>query len=170
MIFSSPPLNASASRPWPPATWLGRSSSPRNEPGDARVHNRIEPDPCTDPLTNFLDRVIGKSRDIKIFLDVVDARSCGERSRDALYGPGQQDLSRGLVDALRNDGDDRIVDQFGFDTVTQRREGLHHDAIAPAIVKQLPFREIWMGFDLNNSRLYARAFEYLFQLAQTDVR
>jgi hypothetical protein len=36
------------------ATWLGRSSSPRNEPGDARVHNRIEPDSRTDPLTNFL--------------------------------------------------------------------------------------------------------------------
>jgi hypothetical protein len=62
------------------------SSSPRNEPGDARVHNRIEPDSRTDPLTNFLDDVIGKNRDIKIFLDVVDACSCGERSRDALYG------------------------------------------------------------------------------------
>ena len=71
------------------ATWLGRSSSPRNEPGDARVHNRIEPDSCTDPLTNFLDRVIGKSRDMKIFLDVAGVRSCGERSRDALYSPGQ---------------------------------------------------------------------------------
>ena len=61
----------------------------RNEPGDARVHNRIVPDSRTDPLTSFLDGVIGKNRDIKIFLDVVDARSCGERSRDALYGPGQ---------------------------------------------------------------------------------
>jgi hypothetical protein len=68
---------------------LGRSFLPGNEPGDARVHNRIEPDSFTDPFTNFLDRVIGKSREIKIFLDVAGVRSCGERSRDALYSPGQ---------------------------------------------------------------------------------
>jgi hypothetical protein len=68
---------------------LERSSSLGNEPRDARVHNRIEPDSCTDTFANFLDGVIGKSRDIKIFLDVVGVRCCGERSRAALYGPGQ---------------------------------------------------------------------------------
>ncbi len=67
---------------------LGRSACPGNEPGNACVHNRIEPDSCTDLFTNFLDRVIGKSRDIKIFFDVADARSCGKRSRAALQRPG----------------------------------------------------------------------------------
>ena len=67
----------------------GCSSSPWNEPRDARLYNRIEPDSCSDTFTNFFDGVVGKSRDIKILLDVADACSCGERSRDALYGPGQ---------------------------------------------------------------------------------
>jgi hypothetical protein len=67
---------------------LGRSACPGNEPGNAGVHNRIEPDSCTDPFTNALDRVIGKSRDIKIFPDVADAGSCRERSRAALQRPG----------------------------------------------------------------------------------
>ena len=68
---------------------LERSLSPRNESRDARVYHRIEPDSRADPFTNLLDGVIGKSRDIKIFRDVAGACSCGERSRDALYGPGQ---------------------------------------------------------------------------------
>src|SRR5216684_8355014 len=56
---------------------LGRSSSPWNEPRDARLHNRIEPDSYTDTFTNFLDGVIGKSRDFQIFPDVEGACSCG---------------------------------------------------------------------------------------------
>src|SRR5580658_241822 len=74
------------------------------------------------------------------------------------------------MDALRNNGDHRIVDQLGFNTMTQSSEGLHHDAIPLAIVEQIPLREIWMRFDLNNSWLYACAFTHLFQLSQTDVR
>src|SRR5271155_4560699 len=74
------------------------------------------------------------------------------------------------MDALGDACDNRIVEQPGFDTVTQRREGLHHDAIPLAIVEQIPFRQIWMGFDLNNSWLYASDIEHLFQLSQTDVR
>src|SRR5579872_4037928 len=53
--------------------------------------------------------------------------------------------------------------------MTQSSEGLHHDAIALAIVEQFPFREIWMGFDLNDSGLYASAIEHLFELCQIDV-
>jgi hypothetical protein len=68
---------------------LERSSSPGNEPRDARVYNRIEPDACTDSMSDLVDCDIGKSRDIKIFLDVADACSCGERSRAALQRPGQ---------------------------------------------------------------------------------
>ena len=59
-----------------------------NEPRDAGVNGRIEPDSRTDTFTNFLDGVIGKSRDIKIFLDVADGCRCGERSRAALQRPG----------------------------------------------------------------------------------
>ncbi len=124
-------------------------------PGMPVFNNRIEPDSRTDPLSDLLDGVIGKSRDIKIFLDVADAGSRGERSRAALHRPRQQDLSGGFVDALRNAGDHRIVGQPGFNTMTQSSEGLHHDAIPLAIVEQIPFREIWMGFDLNHSWLYA---------------
>jgi hypothetical protein len=67
---------------------LERSSSPGNEPRDARVYNRIEPDSRSDSLSNLFDGVIGKSRQIKIFLDVTDACSCGERSRATLHRPG----------------------------------------------------------------------------------
>src|SRR5208282_216802 len=81
-----------------------------------------------------------------------------------------QDLSGGFVDALRNGGDHGIVDQLGFNTMTQSSEGLHHDAILLAIVEQLPFREIWMRFDLNRSWLYASAIEHFFQLSQINVR
>ena len=51
----------------------------------------------------------------------------------------------------------------------QRRESLQHDAILSAIVEQLPFREIRMGFDVNNRRLDPRGFKDLFRLFQTDV-
>jgi hypothetical protein len=67
---------------------LERSACPGNEPGDARVNNRIESDSFTNPFTNFLDGVIGKSRDIKIFRDVARVRRCGERSGATLQRPG----------------------------------------------------------------------------------
>src|SRR5208282_4406696 len=149
---------------------LERSSSPGNEPRDARIDHRIEPDSRTDPSSDLFDGIIGKSRDIKILLEVTDAGSGGERSRAALQRPCQQDLSGGFVDALRNDGDHRIVGQPRFNAMTQSREGLHHDAIALAIVEQIRLREIWMGFDLNDRGLNASAIEHLFQLRQIDVR
>jgi hypothetical protein len=37
-----------------------------------------------------------------------------------------------------------IFDQLGLNTMTQRSEGLHHNAIALAIIEQIPFRKIWM--------------------------
>jgi hypothetical protein len=54
-----------------------RSCSSGNEPGNARLHNRIEPDSRVDPLTNFIHGFVGKSRDIEIFLDVAGACRCG---------------------------------------------------------------------------------------------
>src|SRR5579871_354900 len=74
------------------------------------------------------------------------------------------------MDALGDARDDRIVEQFRFDTMTQSSEGLDHDAIPLAIVEQIPLREIWMGLDLNHSRLYPRDIEHLFQLRQTNIR
>ena len=55
---------------------------------DARIHNWIEPDSRTDPLSDLFDGIIGKSGDIKIFLDVANAGSCSERCRAALQRPG----------------------------------------------------------------------------------
>jgi len=64
------------------------------------------------------------------------------RGRPALDSPGEQDLRRGLADSLGDSGDDRIFQQPGLATMPQRRERLQHDAILPAIVEQVPFREI----------------------------
>src|SRR5215469_3000170 len=114
---------------------LERSSPLGNEPRHARVYHRIEPDSGTDFLSDLFDGVIGKSRDIKILLDVAEVCSRCERCCAALQRPGEQNLSGGFVDALRNPGDHGIVGQLGFNTVTQRREGLHHDTVALAIVE-----------------------------------
>lgn len=47
---------------------------------------------------------------------------------------------------------------FGH-TMTQCRERLHHDSITLAIVEQLQLREIGMGLDLKNSRLFPCGFD-----------
>src|ERR1700689_2676747 len=67
---------------------LERSFSPGDEARDPCLDDRIEPDSCTDSLSYLFDGVIGKRRDVKIFLDVADAGSCRERSRAALQRPG----------------------------------------------------------------------------------
>src|SRR6516164_9401088 len=54
--------------------------------------------------------------------------------------------------------------------MTQRRKSLEHDPILVAKLEQLPLREIWMGFYMNNGRLYPRGVKNLFRLFQTHVR
>src|SRR5258708_11357778 len=54
--------------------------------------------------------------------------------------------------------------------MTQRRKSLEHDTVLVAKLEQLRFWEIWMGFYMNNGRLYPRGFKYLFRLLHNHVR
>src|SRR5260370_24535445 len=54
--------------------------------------------------------------------------------------------------------------------MTQRRKSLEHDTVLVAKLEQLPFWEIWMGFYMNNGRLYPRGFKNLFRLFHIHVR
>ena len=53
--------------------------------------------------------------------------------------------------------------------MTQGGESLEHDTVLVAKLEQIPFREIWMGFYVNDRRLYGRGFIDLLQLFQADV-
>ena len=83
--------------------------------------------------------------------------------------PREHDLSGSFADPIGNSGDDRIRQQVGLATMTQGGESLQHDSILSAIVLKLPFREIRMGFDVNNRRLDPRGFKDLLHLFQVDV-
>jgi hypothetical protein len=39
----------------------------------------------------------------------------------------------------------------------QRRKRKQHNPMQVAIFEQIPFREIWMGFDPHHGRLYPRS-------------
>src|SRR5258708_6986610 len=54
--------------------------------------------------------------------------------------------------------------------MTQRRKSLEHDTVLVAKLEQLPFWEIWMGFYMNNGRLYPRGFKNPFRLFYIHVR
>ena len=51
----------------------------------------------------------------------------------------------------------------------QRRERLEHDAVLFAVVQKVPFREVRMGFDVNDRGLDPRGSENGFRLFQADV-
>ena len=145
------------------------SRSSRNEPGNAGLHNGIEPDPRRDSFADLPHGVLRNGGDVKVLLDPAGGLRGGQEGRPALDCPGEQDLRRGLVDSLGDSGDDRIFQQLGLATMPQRRESLQHDAILSAIVQKVPLREIRMGFDVDNCRLDPRRFKDLFRLAQADV-
>src|SRR4029077_9949181 len=133
--------------------------SSRNEPGNAGLYNGIKSDPRLDSFANLPHGVLRKGGDFKVLLDPAGGLRGGQEGRPALDGPGEQDLRRGLVDPLGDSGNDRIFQQIGLAAMPQRRERLKYDAILSAIVQQVPFREIWMGFDVNNGRLDPPSFE-----------
>src|SRR5260221_13958248 len=54
--------------------------------------------------------------------------------------------------------------------MTQRRKSLEHDTVLVAKLEQLPFWEIWIGFYVDNGRLYPRGFKNPFRLFPTHVR
>ena len=82
----------------------------------------------------------------------------------------EHDLSRSFANPVGDSGHDRIRQQVGLATMTQGGESLQHDSILSAIVLKLPFREIRMGFDVNDRRLDGRGFKDLLHLFQADVR
>ena len=165
---SNPTSSGPSSPPWPRApAWPPRTSG--IEPGNAGLHNGIKPDPQLDSFANLPHGVFRKGGDVKVLLDPAGGLRGGQEGRPALDGPGEQDLRRGLVDSLGDSGDDRIFQQLGLATMPQRRESLQHDAILSAIVQKFPFRQIRMGFDVNNRRLDPPGFKDLFHLFQADV-
>src|SRR4029453_3076162 len=140
-----------------------------NEPGNAGLHNGIEPDPRLDSFADLPHGVLRNGGDVKVLLDPAGGPGGWQEGRPALDGPGEQDLRRGLVDSLGDSGDDRIFQQLGRATMPQRRESLQHDAMLSAIVEKVPLREIRMGFDVHNRRLDSRGFTDLLHLFQADI-
>src|SRR5580765_2893309 len=84
------------------------SLSSRNEPGNAGLHNGIEPDLRLDSFADLPYGVLRNGGDVKVLLDPAGSLRGGQEGRPALDCPGEQDLRRGLVDALGDSGDDRI--------------------------------------------------------------
>src|SRR5438094_473365 len=100
------------------------SLTPRNETGDAGLHDRVEPDARPHPIADLANGVFGDGRDIKVLLDPAGVFRGGQWGGAALDRPGQDDLRRRLLDAPRDRGDDRIFQQVRLAAVPQRGEGL----------------------------------------------
>src|SRR5262249_43069771 len=127
---------------------VSTSLSSRNEPGNTGLHDGIEPDPKLDSFANLPHGLFRKGGDFKVLLDPAGGLRGGQQARPALDGPGEQDLRRGLVDALGDGGDDRILQQVWLATMPQCRKRLQYDAVLPAIVQKFPLRQIRVGFDM----------------------
>src|SRR5262245_58327281 len=157
-------------RAWSGVNTVSTSLSSRNEPGNAGLHYGIKPDPQLDSFANLPHGLFRKSGDFKVLLDPAGGLRGGQEGRPALDGPGEQDLRGGLVDALGDSGDDRIVQQLRLAAMPQRGKRLQHDAILSAIVQQFPLREIRMRFDVNDSGLDPPRLEDILRLVQADIR
>ena len=136
---------------------LGTSLSSRNESGDASLHNRIEPDTRLDSIRDLLDCIIGKGGNFEILLDATGCLRGRQGCRSSFDSPGQQNLRRGLLNLLSDTDDDGILQQLGLAAMAQGSESLQDDALRFAIIQKIPFRQIGVGFDVNDRRLNRRA-------------
>ncbi len=149
------------------AAWASLASG--NEPGNASLDNGIEPDPQLDVFVDFPHCLPRKSGEVKVFLDSTGGLCGGQERRPTLNGPCECDLSRSFADPGGDCGNDRIRQHVGLPTVTQSSESLQHDSIPSAIVQKFPFRQIRMGFYVNDCRFYARSFKNLLHPFQANV-
>src|SRR6059058_2954354 len=106
-----PSADTPHSRRWPALYCVGSndgmlntvvltSRSSRNESGNAGLHNGIESDPRLDSFADLPHGVLRNGGDVKVLLDPAGGLRGGQEGRPALDSPGEQDLRRGLVDAL----------------------------------------------------------------------
>src|ERR1700735_4431889 len=103
-------------------------------------------------------------------MDTAKVGRSGQKGGSALYGPCQRNLSRGLVNTLCDARDHWIVHYFGLHGMPQRCKRLHNYSMLPAEIDHVPFREIWMGLDLDRGRLDSRNRNDLFQPFQSYIR
>ena len=109
----------------------------------------------------------GSARYLKVLLNMVRFGRGGQESGAALYGPGQRNLSRRLVDALRDGCDHRVIQQFRIQAVSQRCKRQQYNPVLSTEIEQVPFREVRMGFDLHHGRLDPRSRNDLSHFLQT---
>ena len=96
----------------------------------------------------------------KFSIDAAGFLRGGRGSRFARDSPGERGLRRGLVGSPGDGGDDRIFQQPGLTTMSQRREGLQHDDLLFATVQKIPLEEVRMGFVVSYRRLDPRSIKY----------
>ena len=68
------------------------SLASRNEPGNAGLHNGIEPDPRLDSFVDLPHGVFRKGGDVKVFLDSTRSLRGGQERRPTLDRPRERDL------------------------------------------------------------------------------
>ena len=100
----------------------------RDEAGDAGVDDGVEALAGLD-AADFVDGVVGESRDVEIFFGAGGGPRSGEQSGAALDGPGEEDLRRSFSDARGDGCDDGIFEETGLHAVTQRSEGEKDDVV-----------------------------------------
>src|SRR5208283_2146866 len=96
------------------------STGSGNKARHAGPNHRVEPEIRLDALPNLPHGVFRQSRHLKVLLDIARCGRGGQESGAALYGPGQRNLSRRLVDALRDCCDYWVVHYFRTQAVSQR--------------------------------------------------
>jgi len=121
-----------------------RSLFSRNEPGNTGLHNGIKPYSRLDSITDLPHGLFRNGGNIKVLEDAVGCLRSGQGSRPALDSPGEQHLSRGLLDSLSDSSDDRVFQQIGLAAMTEGSESLQHDALLSAIIQKVPFWQIRM--------------------------
>ena len=107
---------------------------PGNKSGNAGLHDGIEPQPRLDSFVDLAHGVFRKGGDVKVFLESAGGLCGGKECRTALDSPRERDLGRSFADPIGDSGDDRIRQQVGLATMTQRGESLQHDSVLSAIV------------------------------------
>src|SRR5208283_3785309 len=90
-----------------------RSTGPGNKAWHAGPHHSVEPDVRRYAVPNLPHGVFRQGRNLKVRLDIVRFGRGGQESRAALYGPGERNLCRRLVDALCDGCDHGVVEHFG---------------------------------------------------------
>ena len=139
-----------------------------DEAGDAGVYYGVEALARLD-LADFVEGVLGEAGDVEIFFGAGGGFGRGQQGGAALNGPCKQNLGGSFADASGNGGDDGIFDEARFHAVTERGEGEENDVVFVAVVEEFGFRQVGMGFDLDDGRFDACCVVNRFESFQSDV-